>query len=210
MGYPSSLGQFDCFRGKMVRIHLDNAEVVEGHLYFVASDYLVVLNHHGIVYVPTVHIQSITVIVRRTSGHASRGSRGMGSQGGGIGSQGRRPIPLAPCFHDLLVLLRGRQVHIHRGGTAYVNGVITEVTPTTVVVHTNGSHVDIPIAEIRSVTLPWHSGSGGHRTSGHRHSGKECPRKSNSCHHRTTGSRRSGTLNAAKPSGGWDPFPRRR
>jgi|GEM_PF-3168503 len=202
-GYPQSLGHFECFRGKIVRIHLDNAEVVEGHLYFVASDYLVVLNHHGIVYVPAAHIESITVKVHRTPGRASQGSRGMGSQGA------QRPIPLAPCFHDLLVLLRGRRVHVHRGGTSYVNGVITEVNPTTVVLHTNGTHEHIPIAEIRSVTLPWRSGTHGHQTNGHRHSGKHCPRKSGSCEQRATGGRRSGALNAAKPSRGWDPFPRR-
>lgn len=138
--------------GKKVRINRGGPDSVEGTLYAVESNYLVVLAKDGIVYIKTIHVKSITVGLGsggRTTGSSTSGRTSGRSQGT------TRPIIIEYNFNGVLNKLKHQKVQINRGGPEKIEGLLVDVTSDTVLIIVKNELVRVLLSHIKSLTLPW-------------------------------------------------------
>lgn len=148
--------------GKKVRINRGGPDSVEGILYAVESNYLIVLAKDGIVYIKTAHVKSITVSLdgKGKSGGTSAGRTSGRSHGT------TRPIIVEYNFHGVLNKLKHQQVQINRGGPEKIEGLLVDVTSDTVLIIVKNELVRVLLSHIKSLTVPWKSSKNASQSSG--------------------------------------------
>lgn len=139
-------------RGKVVRINRGGPESFEGTLVKVASDYMVLRNKEGFIYVNGAHVKSVT-----EAGHSHR-EKGP-----------KQKLIRSNDFHGVIKSLRLRRVQINQGGPEKLEGVLVGVNNNRlIVILKNNEIVRVFLHHVKTISAHVH----GHNNEGHENNNK--------------------------------------
>lgn len=165
-------------RGKVVKINRGGPESFEGTLVKVSSDYMVVRNKEGFIYVNESHVKSIT-----EAGHSHR-EKGP-----------KQKLIHANDFHGVLKSLRLKRVQINQGGPEKLEGVLVSVTHNRlIIILKNNEIVRVFIHHVKTISVHVH----GHNNENHENNNQSKDNQSKD--NKSNGNKSNGNQSGARNS----------
>ncbi|WP_454192223.1 hypothetical protein [Paenibacillus sp. Marseille-Q7038] len=126
--------------GKVVKINRGGPESFEGTLVKISSDYMVVRNKEGFIYVNESHVKSVT-----EAGHSHR-EKGP-----------KQKLIQSNDFHGVLKSLRLKRVQINQGGPEKLEGVLVSVSHNRlIIILKNNEIVRVFIHHVKTISVHVH------------------------------------------------------